>query len=134
MFIGSLSKATISKNIVSLDVTPNSVNWTDTYGSFEATTNSQTISGIDQDITLKTDFLLSEGGGSRFNYVIIDGGSPIGISDNSTFTVSNGNTVAFKIELDSGSSAGETIEVINVTDNNTSLDTFFIQATNPNLN
>jgi hypothetical protein len=109
------------------DVTPNAVNWNDlSTGNSTATTNTQTISGINQSITLRATFTED-----RDNYTlqaIVNGslvGSPVNSPGNFTFTVSNNDTVAFRAS--GGETRNSTATITNTSDGNAVLDTFGIE-------
>lgn len=108
------------------DVTPDAVNWNNlSTGSSTATTNTQTISGINTTITLRATFTEN-----RDNYTlqaIINGslvGSPVNSPGNFTFTVANGDTVAFRAS--GGETRNSTATITNTSDGNAVLDTFII--------
>jgi len=112
------------------DVTPNAVNWNNlsTAGS-TATTNTQTISGINQAITLRATFTEN-----RDNYTlqaIVNGslvGSPVSSPGNFTFTVSDNDTVAFR--ANGGETRNSTATITNTSDGDAVLDTFNIDLNN----
>ena len=112
------------------DVTPDAVNWNDlSTGGSTATTNTQTISGISQAITLRATFTED-----RDNYTlqaIVNGslvGSPVSSPGNFTFTVSNNDTVAFRAS--GGETRSSSATITNTSDGDAVLDTFGIDLTN----
>lgn len=97
------------------DTTPNSVNWANVSGATSASNANQTISGIATTISLTwnqggLETLYSKNGGS---FVAGTG-----------VTVSNGDTLRFKVETEFEVSDSGTITVRNASDGNTVLDTF----------
>lgn len=101
------------------DVTPNAVNWNNIFGFDEASNNSQTISGITQNITLRFDI-------ETFTFATITatiGGTPTTIFDQDTISVSNNTSIFFTVRAEFGNADG-TITVVNTSDNNTPLDSF----------
>ena len=112
------------------DVTPDAVNWNNlSTGGSNATTNTQTISGINQSITLRATFTEN-----RDNYTlqaIVNGsliGSPVNSPDNFTFTVANGDTVAFRAS--GGETRNSVATITNTSDGDAVLDTFNIDLNN----
>mgnify|MGYP000238776211 CR=1 FL=1 len=112
------------------DVTPNAVNWNDlSTGASSATTNTQTISGIDTTISLQVNF-----DEDRDNYTLrafVNGSSAAGPTNSPgtlNFNVSNGDTVYFTAS--GGETRDSTATVINTSDGNTTLDTFGIDLEN----
>lgn len=113
-----------------VDVTPDAVDWNNisTAGS-NATTNTQTISGISQAITLRATFTED-----RDNYTlqaIVNGsavGSPVSSPGNFTFTVSNNDTVAFTAS--GGDTRDSSATITNTSDGDAVLDTFGITLNN----
>ena len=122
MFTGSLYKASISKNIVSLDVTPNSVNWTDAYGSPPfVNSNTQTITGIDTNITLEITFTTT----SLSVLPIINSVVQQSINSGATISIANNDTLAFRLTT-GGGGGSTTLTIKNLSDNNTIIDTLFM--------
>lgn len=112
------------------DPTPNAVNWNDlSTGASTATTNIQTISGINVTITLRATFTED-----RDNYTlqaIVNGsavGSPVSSPSNFTFTVVNGDNVQFRAS--GGETRNSNATITNVSDGDAVLDTFGIDITN----
>ena len=112
------------------DVTPNAVNWNNlSTGGSNATTNTQTISGIDTTISLQVNFTED-----RDNYTLqafVNGSGAAGPTNSPgtlNFNVSNGDTVYFTAS--GGETRDSTATVINTSDGNTTLDTFDIDLNN----
>jgi uncharacterized protein YneR len=132
------------------DVTPNAVNWANVaYGEGLSSSDvtSRQISGINQTITLRANYTSAQGADKVYLYyrLSVSGGSDTSVSflnftpeeqgfaqiiDNATFTVTNNQYVDFTTWY--GASwippipATATVTITNVTDSNTSLDTFTI--------
>jgi formylglycine-generating enzyme required for sulfatase activity len=106
---------------VSVDNTPNALNWNDAdaSGSCTATTNSQTIAGISSSITLE---LSEDSSGLTLQYSLNGGAWTSFGTLPATLSVSNNDTLAFR----SSSGVGRTriFTVKNVTDGNVVLDAF----------
>lgn len=112
------------------DFTPDAVNWNNlSTGGSSATTNTQTISGIDTTITLEVNF-----NEDRDNYTLeafVNGSSADGPTSSPgtlTFSVSNGDTVYFTAS--GGETRDSSATVINTSDGNATLDTFGIDLNN----
>lgn len=106
------------------DVTPNAVNWTNASGSGAATTNTQTITGINTSINLS----ISWSGKTTGALNVYKNGVEIPIADeDSPYTLSVVNNDA--IYFYSSSAGAETVNftVTNLSDGNTVLDTFTIE-------
>ena len=108
------------------DPTPNAVNWNDIgTAAGNATTNIQTISGINVTITLRATFTED-----RDNYTlqaVVNGsavGSPVSSPSNFTFTVVSGDTVQFNAV--GGETRDSSATITNVSDGDAVLDTFGI--------
>ena len=103
---------------VTLNPTPN---WDDPIG-LPATTISQTMQGIDTEITLRIVQLLSDGG---WEYKKNAGSWIAAVDVNTDVSMSNGDSIQFR---NIGTNLGYTtmIEVYNYTDGNTLLDTIIM--------
>lgn len=103
------------------DVTPDAVNWNNASGAPSvATTNTQTITGIDTAITL----LFSYTGNINSNDTFyIKNDIVTSVSSGGTFSVNNNDTLAFRMTT-SNLGASISVTITNVSDNNTVLDTF----------
>lgn len=142
MFGGMANKISIlaKKGSAASDVTPNAIDWdiVDFNAiSGEYLCSQAQITGINQTITLRVDYTY----GSLFYGVFAsDPGLTAGsisdpyfyglapISDLDTFTVSNNDYVVFTID-GTGVDFTDTVTIINVTDSNTTLDTFSSTST-----
>jgi hypothetical protein len=105
---------------VNADVTPNSVNWTNITGADFGTSNTQTISGIDTDITISVSYT-----GNIFLVTYVN--STI---ETTPLTISNNDTIYFTASAFGGGSGSVT--VTNNADANTVLDTFSVTLTDGN--
>lgn len=121
-----MAGALLKKTAASPDLTPDAVNWTDmTFvhtGSQNG--NTQTISGITAPITLK---VIYSDGQYLLNYKVNAGSFTNIISNSTTITVSNGDTVQFQgvgdgidtivdgVTVVNNSTGGNTIDTFNVT-------------------
>lgn len=147
------------------DIIPNSVNWADMnltrnnpafpLFAFTANTNSQTISGINENITLGVNISLAlfddfygfngniylqrnVNGAGWFSFSSLQQNGDDQVEGNiGTFSVSNSQTVAFRILIEASSWSSDPMatlsyssiaSVINVSDSNTVLDTFTLDA------
>ena len=132
------------------DVTPNAVNWANVAYSESSSggdVTSRQISGINQTITLRVNYTSAQGANKVDLYYqkSVSGGSDTSVNfslftpeeqgfaqiiDNATFTVTNNEYVDFTVYYGASwlppLSADATVTVTNVTDSNTSLDTFTI--------
>ncbi|MFN5061720.1 MAG: SUMF1/EgtB/PvdO family nonheme iron enzyme [Pseudomonadota bacterium] len=106
---------------VSVDNTPNALNWNDAdaSGSCTATTNSQTIAGISSSITLE---LSEDSSGLTLQYSLNGGAWTSFGTLPATLSVSNNDTLAFRSS--SGVWKTRIFTVKNVTDGNVVLDAF----------
>lgn len=108
----------------SLDLIPNSVNWADISDGMVGFTNTQTISGINNPITLKLEWNVT-GGNPASIYMYVNGNERTvydGVVDNNSLqSVKNGDQIYFIFV--STISQG-TFTVKNASDNDTVLDTF----------
>lgn len=111
------------------DVTPDAVNWVQTGNFyFSATTNTQTITGINTDITLRIEVSVWPIMGVNdvyFNDISIY--NDLENNQYSLKTVSNNTNIYFSID-DDGTGDIMSFTIKNVSDNNTILDTFTLQA------
>jgi hypothetical protein len=103
------------------DVTPAAVNWGNLSGISPQSNANQTISGINQPITLHFDVTITSGAGT-LSYDINDG-SAVPFVDNDTVSVSNGQTVSFRASDSSGAFEGS-VSVKNASDGMVELDSF----------
>lgn len=82
------------------DYTPDAVNWADifTFGPLVSTgTNpNQTITGINQQITIKVSWTVTGGTITSVEYRI-NSGSYVSMSNNGTFTINNNDTLNFRV-------------------------------------
>jgi hypothetical protein len=111
---------------------PFPVDWTSTTadvgeGTILASTNTQTILGIGFPITLKLQFSTSSGTTGTMSYSL-NNATGVGFSDNDTLVVKNGDTLKFFRSVGAQAGSVTTVTVINVSDNNTTLDTFTMNA------
>jgi hypothetical protein len=128
MFGGSASKivANAKKGSSGPDVIPNSLNWNDPTASvLTATTTSQTITGIDTTITILIEVDAMQTDGSWSYSYSKNAGSYIGISNSSTFTVVNNDSLIFRAvaSMYYGSGAQTVLIIKNQTNSNSTLDT-----------
>lgn len=105
----------------SADYTPDAVDWTNISATSSspavATTITQTISGITASIEIKPTYT-----GSGSLYYSVNSGTFTSIASGSSFFVSSGDTIAWRVSATSTTSG--TVTVTNVTDSNTTLNTF----------
>lgn len=111
------------------DVIPNPVNWTDITGSGTGQTNTQTISGINTNITLRIE--ADYNGNGSFNIFVndVEYDMTFQLGDDGFYSqiVSNGNTIYFN--RSSSGFVSEYVTVKNTSDSNVVLDTFTISLT-----
>ncbi len=113
---------------VILDVTPNALNWNN-ISTFEVPSHfsypqtPETISGINTSITLEITYTPS---GLTLQYDKNSLNSWTTISSGGTLTVTNGDTLTFQMESGTALTVF-TVTVKNVSNGNTTLDTFTIQ-------
>lgn len=112
-------------NNLTADLIPNSLNWTNAVGNISASTNTQTISGVDIPITLKLEWSITSGSEPNINMFV-----------NSTQRIISQNNAAETFPLQSVKSGDQiyfsfssigsqgTFTVKNASDNDTVLDTF----------
>jgi len=96
-------------------------------GAIIASTNTQTILGIGFPITLKLQFSTSSGSTGTMSYSL-NNATGVGFSNNDTLVVKNGDTLKFFRSVGVQAGSVTTVTVINVSDNNTTLDTFTMNA------
>jgi hypothetical protein len=96
-------------------------------GAIIASTNTQTILGIGFPITLKLQFSTSSGSTGTMSYSL-NNATVVGFSNNDTLVVKNGDTLKFFRSVGVQAGSVTTVTVINVSDNNTTLDTFTMNA------
>jgi hypothetical protein len=129
------------------DVTPNAVDWTNISGSgfmpgYNATTNTQTINGIDAQITLRvtiltivkngtpTITLTPKRNGANLTAWSLSSGS---VGSYTEFTVDNGQTIAFQYDVANQAeqtSNNYVLRVTNVTDGGAILDDLSVAYSN----
>lgn len=108
------------------DLTPDPISYNtfDVEGS-QYTTENQTISGIDEDITIRIDFTTNRDSYSmttRVNGVNVAG--PTTQPNSHTVTVSSGDTLSFFFSVPNGNRARPSVTVVNESDGNAVLATF----------
>lgn len=134
MFFGSLSKACVGKNYdppIPLDTTPDAVNWSNvSSGGPYVATGSQTITGIETDITINI-FVTGGNYGTGENFEIITSATRVGTNppwntggDNYTFSAND--TLSFAYYVYTGVPKTRTVTVTNASDGDTVLDTFTV--------
>lgn len=105
-----------------LDVTPAAVNWVDTTGTTVLLVSAnQTITGIDTSITLKLNFTTTNGAGT-LEYRI-NGVTYVAVTSGDTFSINLNDTLNFRTSR-GGRPDTITVTIINVSDSNTTLDTY----------
>lgn len=109
--------------VVAGDMTPAAVDWANISGSSGATNSAQTISSINQAITLTITYT-----GSGDIQYSKNGGTYTSISSGGTISVVVSDTLAFKANVSSGSASG-TVTVTNSSGGSTTLDTFTYSVT-----
>lgn len=105
------------------DVTPDAVNWPNISGVSPQSTGNQTITGIDATITLSAQVTTVVQAGGIFSIFVNDSFVATFSTTLAEFSVSSGDTVSFSVQPSFGTVEG-TVTVRNVTDSNTTLDTF----------
>lgn len=137
-FTGLLSATGLGNmgGVTPVDVTPNAVDWSDftTSSPAQNDTIGQQITGIASTITLKVNSVDGKLSGwhyginstnstpSSWTYIPFASG---GSGDTVTFTVANNDWLFFRLDVDySVTCVYYTASIINVSDNNTVLDTF----------
>jgi len=132
MFSGSLYRACISKNVeppIPLDTTPDAVNWPSvTTGDVYASTASQTITGIETDITINI-FVTGGNYGAGEGFGVITSATKVGSgepwqSGGVNYTFSANDTLSFEYYVFTGVEKTRTVTVTNASDGDTVLDTF----------
>ena len=108
------------------DLTPDPISYNtfDVEGS-QYTTENQTISGIDEAITLRIDVSTNRDPFTmltRVNGVNVNGSSSL--PDSHTITVNNNDTLSFRFQVDGGDRARPVVTITNESDGNTVLTTF----------
>lgn len=115
---------TVGKSAVAADVIPDAVNWNNIFRdpcAFDVEGNSQSITGISQDIDLTID---NTGVGVHYQ---LNGGAWVSLTDNGETILSNissGTSIKFKSIWPTGSSA--TVTIKNASDAQAILDTFTV--------
>lgn len=107
------------------DVTPDAVNWNNASGTYFASTNTETITGIYDTIDIWWDYNTGTGSGTPTFLINVNSGGNTLFNSGSVnaVTVSNNDTVSFAGATSSGAWS-RTITIYNASDNNAVLDTF----------
>ena len=133
--IGGISDTYTSTTVAAADVTPSNTSWWDNVNVSNASgttdTNTITIAGINTTITLRIE--ATTGGRDaysirpRVNSTLVGTAqtTPIDTADAFTFTVSNGDTIAFFLDTQDRTENGQ-VSIYNQSDSNTLLDTFTV--------
>lgn len=118
-----------------VDVTPNAVNWVDTGSSAtsQATTSMLQITGINQNITIRISWTST--GAGTFQYSLkstnVFGTATANLTSSPTdITVSPDQYLGFRLNNAISGTQTRSVTVTNVTDNNTTLDTFTLTTGN----
>jgi hypothetical protein len=125
MFLSKIS-LTSRKNI------PYPVDWTSTStdtgeGAIQATTNTQTISGIGAPITIKLQFSTSSGSTDTMSYSLNSLSYTV-FSNDETLTINNGNSLSFRRTTSTQAGSVTTLSIINVSNGNSTMDTVAMNA------
>lgn len=113
--------------------TPYTVDWTSTTtdvgeGAIAANTNTQTLSGIGVPITIKLQFTTAVGTTGTMSY-FLNSGSQTTFTNDTTLTINNGSTLQFRRTSNTAQAGSTTVlTIINVSDNNKTLDTVSMNA------
>lgn len=112
--------------------TPYPVDWTSTTidageGSLNATTNTQTLSGIGVPITIKLQFTTASGTTGTMFYNLNSGGF-VSFTNNTTLTINNGSVLQFRRSATTQAGSTTVLTIINVSDNEKTLDTVNMNA------
>lgn len=133
--IGGISDTYTSTTVASADVTPSNTSWWNNVNVVNASgttnTNTITIAGINTTITLRIEATTGNGDAysvrPRVNGTLVGTAqtTPIDTADAFTFTVSNGDTIAFFLDTQDRTENGQ-VSIYNQSDSNTLLDTFTV--------
>ena len=109
------------------DYTPDAVNWIDiiTIGA-TGTNANQTITGINQTVTIKVSWTVTSGTISTVEYRI-NSGSYVTINNNGTFTVVNNDTVNFRVGGAAGTFNTADFTIKNNSTSDSTIDTFYAE-------
>lgn len=112
--------------------TPYTVDWTSTStdvgeGVIQAQTNTQTLSGIGVPITVKLQFTTAVGTTEIMSYSLNSGGL-VSFTNDTTLTINNGSTLGFRRQTTLQAGSTTVLTIINVSDNNKTLDTVSMNA------
>jgi len=114
------------------DVTPNAVNWTDTYsGCISVVGISQTISGINTTINLVVTWTHSGSSPALASAYSKNGGAYITFNSGDTISVANNDTLRFRMTKPTATFytlESRTFTVKNSSDGNVTLDTFTLST------
>ena len=117
------------RNLGLSDVTPDAVNWADTYALSSPTTSMLQITNITDSITLEISWTgqTSNTFAYSINSTAVYSQTATLTTSPTNITISNGQYLGFR--LSGGSTSSRTVTIKNVSDNNTVLDTFYIEQT-----
>lgn len=122
MYGGMSHKLSMLRKKSTADVIPDPVNWSNISSIAEAGTNSnQTITGINTPIILKLNRNVITEGGSLYSK---NNGSYISFASGDIVSMSNNDTLSFRITANFGNLVTGTAWIINTSNNNTLLDSF----------
>lgn len=107
------------KSAVTADVVPDAIDWPNFSALFNPVSATRTFTGINQSISVR---IRADSGGTAGVSYSLNGGAYVQLSgypDNVTVTISNGDTLTFRLDAGCGS---RLIEVFNDSDSGTLLD------------
>jgi hypothetical protein len=123
-FSNTLGAATLSSaaTVSSTDVTPDSINWTDSSGQFVTESSDETFSGINTTISVYAQRVTSSGSGS-WQYRINQGTwTTVTNGSGGAFSISNGDDLQFRL-TNGGTPYVESFQIKNLSDSSAVLDT-----------
>lgn len=103
------------------DVTPDAVNWANVSGASPQANANQTISGITSSISISLSLSGTSGEAIFLDYRINSGSY---VTYSTPFSVSNGDTLNFRVSTISGGAGAGTVTVTNDSSGSATLDTF----------
>lgn len=122
MYGGMSHKLSMLRKKSTADVIPDPVNWSNITSDIgEGTNSNQTITGIDTPIILKLNRNVITEGGSLYSK---NNGSYISFASGDIVSMSNNDTLSFRITANFGNLVTGTAWIINTSNNNTLLDSF----------
>lgn len=112
-------------NATNADFVPNAINWSDITGSYSGNTDSQSITGINTTIELRTTYSTGSSGAIQLRYQK-NGGSVTDIASGGSIFVNNGDTLIFVITYGGTYIDSSVVDITNQSDGGTLLDSLFV--------